>query len=112
MTDELGVELQQTIDKLERQNKLLEEGMRQSERQRKMFDQMAQELKATKSLLIQEGKQLEAKVQTRTQQLLAMQEELVRNEKLALLSQVADTVGHELRNPLGQIGRASCRERE
>jgi signal transduction histidine kinase len=34
------------------------------------------------------------------------QDELVHNEKLALLSQVADTVGHELRNPLGVMNNA------
>ena len=49
---------------------------------------------------------LELKVQERTQQLLAVQEELVHKEKLALLGQVADTVGHELRNPLGVINNA------
>ena len=32
--------------------------------------------------------------------------ELVHQEKLALLGQVADTVGHELRNPLGVINNA------
>lgn len=34
------------------------------------------------------------------------QDELVRREKLALLGQVADTVGHELRNPLGVMNNA------
>lgn len=106
MTADIGVELQRKIDRLERQKKLLEEGLRQSERQRQMFDQMAQELKATKSLLQQQGKQLEEKVQQRTRQLVAAQEELLRNEKLALLGLVADTVGHELRNPLGVINNA------
>ncbi|MDR3390705.1 MAG: ATP-binding protein [Sulfuriferula sp.] len=37
---------------------------------------------------------------------LAAQEELIRHEKLALLAQVADIVGHELRNPLGVINNA------
>jgi signal transduction histidine kinase len=35
-----------------------------------------------------------------------MGDELVGNEKLALLGQVADTVGHELRNPLGVMNNA------
>ncbi len=52
------------------------------------------------------NEELEAKVQERTDQLLAAQEELVRKEKLALLGQVADTVGHELRNPLGVMNNA------
>ncbi len=50
--------------------------------------------------------ELEAKVQERTKQLLEMQEELVHKEKLAVLGQVADTVGHELRNPLGVMNNA------
>ncbi len=49
---------------------------------------------------------LEAKVQERTEQLLAAQEELVRREKLAVLGQVAGSVGHELRNPLGVMSNA------
>ncbi len=52
------------------------------------------------------NEELEIKVQERTRQLLAAQEELVRKEKLALLGQVADTVGHELRNPLGVMNNA------
>jgi signal transduction histidine kinase len=35
-----------------------------------------------------------------------IEEELVRTEKLALLGQVAGTVGHELRNPLGVMNNA------
>jgi C4-dicarboxylate-specific signal transduction histidine kinase len=49
---------------------------------------------------------LDAKVKQRTQQLLAAQEELVRKEKLAVLGQVAGSVGHELRNPLGVMSNA------
>ncbi|HET7831830.1 MAG TPA: ATP-binding protein [Gallionella sp.] len=50
--------------------------------------------------------ELEAKVQERTAQLLTAQDELVHREKLALLGKVADTVGHELRNPLGVMNNA------
>ncbi|MDA3971414.1 MAG: PAS domain S-box protein [Desulfobulbaceae bacterium] len=50
--------------------------------------------------------ELEEKVQKRTQLLLAAQEDLVRKEKLALLGQVAGSVGHELRNPLGVMNNA------
>lgn len=39
-------------------------------------------------------------------ELRRMEDELVHQEKLALLGQVADTVGHELRNPLGVISNA------
>ncbi len=42
----------------------------------------------------------------RTGQLLTAQEELVRKEKLAVLGQVAGSVGHELRNPLGVMSNA------
>ncbi len=50
--------------------------------------------------------ELELKVQERTKQLLDAQEELVRKEKLAVLGQVAGSVGHELRNPLGVMNNA------
>jgi len=42
----------------------------------------------------------------KTRQLLEAQEELVRKEKLAVLGQVASSVGHELRNPLGVMSNA------
>jgi signal transduction histidine kinase len=106
MADDMQLELQRKIETLERKNKLLEEGLRQAERLRQMFDRTEQELKATKSLLIRQGEELEEKVRERTQQLLAAQDELVRREKLAILGQVADTVGHELRNPLGVMNNA------
>ncbi len=50
--------------------------------------------------------ELEEKVRERTRQLLEAQEELVRKEKLAVLGQVAGSVGHELRNPLGVMSNA------
>jgi len=52
------------------------------------------------------NEELEVKVQERTGQLLQAQEELVRKEKLAVLGQVAGSVGHELRNPLGVMSNA------
>ncbi|MDD5036211.1 MAG: PAS domain S-box protein [Methylococcaceae bacterium] len=52
------------------------------------------------------NEELEAKVQERTRQLLEAQDELVRKEKLAVLGQVAGSVGHELRNPLGVMSNA------
>jgi len=106
MVDDIQLELQRKIGDLERKNKLLEEALHQAERLRQMFDRTAQELKATKALLTRQGEALEKKVEERTKQLLDAQEELVRKEKLALLGQVADTVGHELRNPLGVINNA------
>jgi signal transduction histidine kinase len=42
----------------------------------------------------------------RSRQLQAAQEELLRREKLAVLGQVAGSVGHELRNPLNVMSNA------
>ncbi|MFA5170211.1 MAG: ATP-binding protein [Sulfuriferula sp.] len=46
------------------------------------------------------------KLQERTQQLLVTQDELVQKEKLAMLGQLAENVGNELRNPLGVMSNA------
>ena len=45
-------------------------------------------------------------LQERVEQLTQTQDELVRKEKLATLGQVAGSVGHELRNPLGVMSNA------
>ena len=52
------------------------------------------------------NRQLAAKVEQRTQQLVDAQEQLVRKEKLSVLGQLAGSVGHELRNPLGVMSNA------
>jgi signal transduction histidine kinase len=106
MTDDIQLKLQQKIDVLERKVKLQDEGLHQAERLRRMYDRTEQELKETKAVLIRQGEELEKRVLERTQKLEAAQEELVRKEKLALLGQVVDTVGHELRNPLGVMNLA------
>jgi signal transduction histidine kinase len=49
---------------------------------------------------------LEQRVEERTQELRVAQEDLVRKEKLSVLGQIADSVGHELRNPMGVISNA------
>lgn len=49
---------------------------------------------------------LENKVKERTRQLLAAQEALAHEEKLIMLGQVADALGHELRHPLGVMSNA------
>jgi PAS domain S-box-containing protein len=49
---------------------------------------------------------LETEVETRTRELREAQERLVRQEKLAMLGQLAGSVSHELRNPLGVINSA------
>ena len=49
---------------------------------------------------------LEQRVEERTRELRDAQEQLVRQEKLAVLGQLAGGVGHELRNPLAVINNA------
>lgn len=51
-------------------------------------------------------KQQNEELKEKTRQLMEAQEELVRKEKLAVLGQVAGSVGHELRNPLGVMNNA------
>jgi signal transduction histidine kinase len=50
---------------------------------------------------------LEELVQERTAELKQAQENLVRQEKLATLGQVAGSIAHEIRNPLGAIRNAA-----
>ncbi|MFZ5910893.1 MAG: PAS domain S-box protein, partial [Chloroflexota bacterium] len=50
--------------------------------------------------------ELERRVEDRTRELQEAQEQLVRQEKLAVLGQLAGGVGHELRNPLAVISNA------
>ena len=52
------------------------------------------------------SERLEEMVEERTRELRDAQEQLVRQEKLAVLGQLAGGVGHELRNPLGVISNA------
>lgn len=52
------------------------------------------------------SEKLEDMVEERTKALQAAQERLTRQEKLAVLGQLAGGVGHELRNPLGVISNA------
>ncbi len=49
---------------------------------------------------------LEERVATRTRQLEETQQKLLRQERLATLGQLAGSVSHELRNPLGVISNA------
>ena len=52
------------------------------------------------------SEQLEVIVEQRTRELQDAQEQLIRKEKLAVLGQLAGSVGHDLRNPLGVISNA------
>jgi signal transduction histidine kinase len=49
---------------------------------------------------------LEQRVQERTAELIAAQQELVRKERLATIGQLTGTVSHELRNPLATIANS------
>ena len=65
----------------------------------------------TEERLVQEeitalNTRLEQRVEERTRELQDAQEKIVRQEKLATLGQLAGSVGHELRNPLGVISNA------
>jgi signal transduction histidine kinase len=61
----------------------------------------------TMATQVEESRQrLEALVEERTNKLRAAEESLVRREKLALVGQLASSVGHEIRNPLGVMSNA------
>ena len=61
----------------------------------------------TERMLAEEQiRKLNDELQEKVQQLLEAQDELVRKEKLSTLGQVAGSVGHELRNPLGVMNNA------
>jgi len=64
------------------------------------------ERKAAEEALKEYSERLEEMVEERTQELRDAQEQLIRQEKLAVLGQLAGGVGHELRNPLGAISNA------
>jgi signal transduction histidine kinase len=77
------------------------------------FNQMTENLQAITASHdelnreIAERKRAEELVEERTQELREAQERLIRQEKLAVLGQLAGGVGHELRNPLGAIKNAA-----
>ncbi len=62
--------------------------------------------KQAEEVLKEYSEKLEEKVEKRTKDLKDAQEQLVRRGKLATLGQMAGSVSHELRNPLGVISNA------
>jgi PAS domain S-box-containing protein len=64
------------------------------------------ERKKAEEEILQLNVSLEQRVEERTAELEEAQEKIVRQEKLAVLGQVAGSVSHELRNPLGVINNA------
>jgi two-component system sporulation sensor kinase A len=67
----------------------------------------ATERKQMQKKLEEYSQQLEEMVDKRTRQLKETQEQLVKSERLAVIGQVAATVGHDLRNPLTGIASAT-----
>jgi two-component system NtrC family sensor kinase len=67
------------------------------------FNDMTSSLEATKREIEQWGRTLEDKVRERTDQLVAVQAQMVRSEKLASIGRLAAGVAHSLNNPLGGI---------
>ncbi len=68
---------------------------------------IALQRRRAEEVLKEYSERLEKMVEERTQELLDVQEQLIRREKLAMLGQWAGGVGHELRNPLGAIKNAA-----
>ncbi|MEA1939641.1 MAG: PAS domain S-box protein [Candidatus Caldatribacteriota bacterium] len=64
------------------------------------------ERKKAEEELTKYRKHLEELVKERTKELKETQQQLIRKEKLAVIGQLAGSMGHELRNPLGVIGNS------
>ncbi len=64
------------------------------------------ELIHAKGELEKYGKDLQRRVEARTRELKAAQDELIKKERLAAMGQMASVVGHEIRNPLAVINNS------
>ena len=89
----------------ERYRNLMENANDITQRQQ-MEQEIAARRRAEEELRTYSGR-LAQMVEERTGELRAAQEPLVRREKLAILEQLASTVGHELRKPLGAINNVA-----
>ncbi|MFH0924649.1 MAG: ATP-binding protein [bacterium] len=67
----------------------------------------AEDLKKYAAHLEEARSTLEQRVEKRTRELKEANEALIRKERFAVIGQLASSVGHELRNPLGVISNAS-----
>jgi len=68
--------------------------------------ELEEERQRAKEALKEYSERLEEMVEERTKELKDAQETLIRQEKLAILGELAGGVGHELRNPLGVMSNA------
>jgi len=78
------------------------------------FSQMSDSLRIKTAELIAAGdelerlnRSLESRVEARTRELRAAQDELINKERLAAIGQMASVVGHEIRNPLAVINNSA-----
>ncbi|MCX7838481.1 MAG: response regulator [Anaerolineae bacterium] len=70
------------------------------------------ERKRIEQTLREYSQRLEQMVEERTRELRAAQEQLLRQERLTMLGQIAGGIGHELRSPLSAISNAAYLLRE
>ncbi|MFQ5344232.1 MAG: phosphatase RsbU N-terminal domain-containing protein, partial [Anaerolineae bacterium] len=77
------------------------------ERQAQALEGEIAERRRAEEALEEYSERLEEMVEERTQELRDAQDQLIRQEKLATLGQLAGAMGHELRNPLGAISNAA-----
>jgi len=67
------------------------------------FNKMLASIKTMKLELEEWGRTLEEKVNKRTEELVAVQTQMARSEKLASIGRLAAGVAHEINNPLGGV---------
>jgi len=70
------------------------------------LEQAVKKYKLADAQIKDHNRLLEEAVRTRTQEMEAMTERLIRQEKLAALGQISGSIAHELRNPLGAINQS------
>jgi signal transduction histidine kinase len=83
--------------------------IQKSQRDDHLYDEISRlnnEIIAMQRELARKNAELEQRVEERTRELREAQEKLLRQERLAVLGQLAGSVGHELRNPLAVINNA------